>query len=130
MAKKNTSVRWYNVQGLAKSGFYSHVVQAGELLFVSGMLPVDHESGLKITDDIDRATELVLNNVKKALEATGSSLDKVIKVTVFLRDISDFGRMNEVYGKFFFNNPPARTCVAVKDIPGGFPLEIEAIATK
>lgn len=130
MVRESRYIRWYNVQGLTKSGFYSHVVQAGELLFVSGMLPVDYERGLKITDEIDKATELVLNNIKKALEATGSSLDKVVKVTVFLRDISDFSRMNEVYGKFFPNNPPARTCVAVKDIPGDFPLEMEVIATK
>jgi 2-iminobutanoate/2-iminopropanoate deaminase len=64
------------------------------------------------------------------LAAAGSSLEKIVKVTVFLRDIADFARMNEVYTRFFTSNPPARTCVAVKDIPGNFPLEIEVIASK
>lgn len=123
-------IRRYDINGFAKSGAYSHVVQAGELLFISGMLPIDYERGSKVTNDIGEATELVLNNISKILEAAGSRLDKVIKVTVFLRDIADFARMNEVYAKFFSTNPPARSCVAVKEIPGGFPLEIEVIAAK
>lgn len=120
----------YEIEGLAKSGFYSHAVQAGEFLFVSGILPIDYEKDLKITDDISKATEQVFNNIKKILEATGSSLDKIVKVTVFLRDIADFAHMNEAYRRYFSSNPPARTCVAVKDIPGNFPLEIEVIAVK
>ncbi len=120
----------YDINGFTKSGAYSHLVQAGEFLFISGMLPIDYEKGSRVTNDIGEATELVLNNISKLLEAVGSRMDRIIKVTVFLRDIADFARMNEVYAKFFSNNPPARSCVAVKEIPGGFPLEIEVIATK
>ncbi len=120
----------YDVDGLLKGGPYSHVVEAGGFLFVSGMVPVDIEKQLMITDDIKKATEIVLSNVKKALESAGSGLDKVVKASVFLRDMADFNGMNEVYRTFFPKSPPARTCVAVKEVPGNFPLEIEVIAIK
>ncbi len=120
----------HDVDVLIKSGPYSHVVEAGGFLFVSGIVPIDLEKQLMITDDIKKATELVLNNIKKVLESVGSSLDKVAKVTVFLRDMADFNSMNEVYRTFFPENPPARSCVAVKEVPGNFPLEIEVIAIK
>lgn len=123
-------IRRYDIDGFTKSGAYSHAVQAGEFLFVSGMLPIDYEKGLKVTDDIGRATEVTLSNIRNVLEAAGSSLEKVVKVTVFLQDIADFARMNEAYARFFSANPPARVCVAVKDIPGNLPLEIDVIATK
>jgi len=122
--------RVHDVDTLIKGGPYSHVVKAGDFLFVSGMVSIDSESNLMITDDIRAATELALNNVKKALESAGSGLDKVVKVTVFLRDVADFSGMNEVYGAFFPKNPPARSCVVVKEIPGNFPVEIEVIAIR
>lgn len=122
--------RVLNLDTLIKGGPYSHAVEAGEFLFVSGMVPIDIQKGLLITDDIKKATELVLNNVKMVLEHSGTSLDKVVKATVFLRDMADFSTMNEVYSKFWPENPPARTCVAVKEIPGNFPLEIEVVAIK
>lgn len=120
----------HNVETLIKGGPYSHVVEAGDLLFVSGIVPIDLEKQLMITDDIKKATEVVLNNAKRVLESVGSSLDKVVKATVFLRDMADFNSMNEVYRTFFPDNPPARSCVAVKEVPGNFPLEIEVIAIK
>ena len=120
----------HDVDVLIKGGPYSHVVVAGGFLFVSGMVSIDLENQLRITDDIKAATELALINVKKALESAGSSLDKVVKVTVFLRDAVDFNSMNEVYSTFFLKEPPARACVVVKGIPGDFPLEIEVIAIK
>jgi len=120
----------HDVDTLIKGGPYSHVVEAGGLLFVSGIVSIDFESKLRITDDIKAATELALINVKKALESVGSRLDKVAKVTVFLRDAADFNSMNEVYKTFFPKDPPARSCVVVKEIPGDFPLEIEVIAIK
>ncbi|MFC2050806.1 RidA family protein [Chloroflexota bacterium] len=120
----------YDVDGLMKGGPYSHIVEAGGFLFVSGILPTDPERKLAITDDIKAATELVLTNIKKALESVGSRLDKVVKTTVFLRDIADFNDMNDVYRTFFLEEPPARSCVAVREIPGNFPLEIEVIAIK
>jgi len=120
----------YNIDALAKGGPYSHVVEAGDFLFISGMLPIDIGKDLKITDDTRAATELVLSNVQRALESMGSSLRKVVKATVFLRDMADFSAMNEVYRTFFPENPPARSCVAVREIPGGFPVEIEVIAIR
>jgi len=120
----------HNIDTLIKGGPYSHVVEAGGFLFVSGMVPIDIQRSLIITDDVRQATELVLNNVKTALESAGSSLDKVVKANVYLRDMADFNSMNEIYGKFWPQNPPARTCVAVKEIPGNFPIEIEVVAVK
>ena len=120
----------HDLDALIKGGPYSHVVEAGGFLFVSGMVPIDIQKKLMITDDIKKATELVLSNVKVALESVGSSLDKVVKANVFLRDVADFNSLNEVYKTFWPESPPARTCVAVKEVPGNFPVEIEVIAIK
>jgi len=115
---------------LIKGGPYSHIIEANGFLFVSGMTPIDIEKGIMITDDIKKGTELALGNVKRALTAAGSSMEKVVRATVYLRDMADFNTMNEVYRTFFPSNPPARTCVAVKDIPGSSPIEVEVIALK
>lgn len=120
----------HDVDFLIKGGPYSHMIEANGFLFVSGMVPMDIEKNILIFDDIRKATELVLNNIKRALEAVGSDMNRVVKVTVFLRDMADFNAMNEVYKPFFPGSLPARTCVAVKEIPGNFPIEIEAIALK
>lgn len=120
----------YTSDELTKGGPYSHVVDAGELLFVSGMLPVDIVSGEKEMDDVTVATELAFRNVRRALAAAGVTTDNIVKVTVFLRDMDYIAAMNEVYNKVFPENPPARSCVAVKTIPGNYPLEIEVIAKK
>jgi 2-iminobutanoate/2-iminopropanoate deaminase len=120
----------HEVEFLSRKGPYSHAVEAGGLIFLSGMLPVDIEKNIHITDDISWATELCLNNIKRLLEHTGSDMGKVVKVTVFLTDMANFDAMNRVYKTFFPHSPPARTCVAVKGLPGGFPIEIEAIAVK
>jgi 2-iminobutanoate/2-iminopropanoate deaminase len=122
--------RTHDVDSLARGGPYSHIVEAGGLLFVSGIVSINPKKKLTITDDIRAATELALTNVKTALESVGSKLDKVVKVTVFLRDSADFNSMNEVYRTFFPKEPPAHSCVVVKEIPGGFPVEIEVIAIK
>ena len=120
----------HTIEGFPKVGPYSHVVEAGDLLFLSGMIPVDPGRGLSIKDDVAAATDLVLTNIRTALVSVGSGLDKVVKATVFLRDMADFAAMNEVYKTFFPADPPARSCVAVREIPGGFPIEIEVIAIK
>ena len=120
----------HDVDVLMKGGPYSHIVEAGGLLFMSGIVPTDSEKKLAITDDVKAATELVLTNIKKALEPVDSGLDKIVKATVFLKDMADFNVMNEVYRTFFPENPPARSCVAVREIPGNFLLEIEVIAIK
>ncbi|MFA5079525.1 MAG: Rid family detoxifying hydrolase [Dehalococcoidia bacterium] len=115
---------------LLKAGPYSHIVEAGGFLFLTGIDPMDLEKGLIITDDIVKATEIVMENMKRSLESVGSSMAKVVKVTVFLRDMGDFARLNEVYARYFPEKPPARTCVAVKEVPGNFQLKVDAIAIK
>ena len=115
---------------LLKAGPYSHIVEAGGFLFLTGIDPMDLEKGLIITDDIGKATEIVMENMKRSLESVGSSLAKVVKVTVFMRDMNDFAKLNEVYARYFPEQPPARTCVAVKEVPGNFQLKVEAIAIK
>jgi 2-iminobutanoate/2-iminopropanoate deaminase len=115
---------------LLKAGPYSHIVEAGGFLFLTGIDPMDMEKGLIITDDIVKATEIVMENMKRSLESVGSSMAKVVKVTVFLRDMGDFARLNEVYARYFPEQPPARTCVAVKEVPGNFQLKVDAIAIK
>jgi 2-iminobutanoate/2-iminopropanoate deaminase len=119
-----------DVDFLMKAGAYSHVVEAGGFLFITGIDPMDIEKGLIIMDDIEKATELILENMKRLLESVGSSLAKVVKVTIFMRDMADFQKLNAVYARYFPENPPARTCVAVKEVPGNFQLKVEAIAIK
>jgi 2-iminobutanoate/2-iminopropanoate deaminase len=119
-----------NSEFLLKAGPYSHIVEAGGFLFLSGIDPIDLEKILIFTDDIARATEIVLENMKRSLEYAGSSLAKVVKVTVFMRDMADFNKLNEVYARYFQVDPPARTCVAVKEVPGNFPLKVECVAIK
>jgi 2-iminobutanoate/2-iminopropanoate deaminase len=119
----------HNFEFLKKAGPYSNAVEANGFLFFSGMLPYD-DKGAVVTGDISKAAELTLGNIKRGLTALGSSMDKIVKTTVYLRDMADFAAMNEVFKIFFPVDPPARTCIAVKDIPAGAPLEIEVIALK
>lgn len=120
--------RAIDVDFLIKAGAYSHMVEAGGFLFITGMDPMDIEKGLIIMDDIDKATELILENMKRLLESVGSSMARIVKVTIFMKDMADFQRMNAVYARYFPGDPPARTCVAVKEVPGNFQLKVEAIA--
>ena len=120
----------YLIDGLPQGGPYSNVVEAGDLLFVSGTLPLDTTNDISIKDNVSKATELILNNIGKALAECGSSLENIVKTTVFLKDMADFNEMNNVYKTFFPIAQPARSCIAVKAIPGDFPVEIEAIAIK
>jgi len=111
----------------AAVGPYSQGIRASDLIFVSGQLPATRNGDL-ITDDIKAATKQSLENISAVLKAAGASLADVVKVTVFLEDMADFGAMNEVYKEFFAEPYPARAAVAVKTLPKGAPLEIEAIA--
>jgi 2-iminobutanoate/2-iminopropanoate deaminase len=119
----------HNFEFLKKAGPYSNAIEANGFLFFSGMLPYD-DKGAVATGDIGKATELALGNIKLGLTALGSSMDKIVKATVYLRDMTDFDAMNEVYKTFFPDDPPARTCIAVKDLPANSPIEIEVIALK
>lgn len=111
-------------------GPYSVVNGFENLLFVSGQLPVDIKTGQLISGDIKKATEAILSNIKNILEESGSSLENVLKVTVFLKDISKFSEMNDVYAQFFKTNPPARSAFQVGALPKNADIEIEVIAHK
>lgn len=111
----------------AAIGPYSQGIKVGNLVFTSGQLPLNPATG-ELESDIRKATQQSLENVKNILESAGSSMDKVAKVVVFLRDMNDFAAMNEVYGTFFTANPPARSAVQVARLPKDAIIEIEAIA--
>lgn len=111
----------------AAIGPYSQGVKVGNLIFTSGQLPINTQSG-ELVADIEGATKQSLDNVKAILEASGSSMDKVIKTVVFLRDMNDFAAMNAVYATYFPNNPPARSAVQVARLPKDAVVEIEAVA--
>ncbi|HIS98357.1 MAG TPA: reactive intermediate/imine deaminase [Candidatus Scatomorpha pullistercoris] len=115
----------------AAIGPYSQGVAAsGKIVFVSGQLPIDPATGAFAADDIQGQTEQSLKNVGAILAEAGYGYEDVVKTTVLLADIADFGPMNEVYAKFFTGACPARAAFAVKDLPKGAKVEIEAIAVK
>ena len=114
----------------AAIGPYSQAVQAGNMLFVSGQIPIDPATGAFAGDDIVTQTRQTLTNVQNILAAAGYTCADVVKTTVLLADIADFAAMNAVYAEFFTGDCPARACFAVKDLPKGALVEIEAIACK
>ena len=113
----------------AAIGPYSQAIDSGAgLVFVSGQLPIDPATGAFPEGGIKEQTAQSIRNAKAILEEAGSGLDKVVKTTVFLADMADFGAMNEVYSSYFTAPFPARSAVAVKDLPKGALVEIECIA--
>jgi len=108
-------------------GPYSHGNKIGDLIFTSGQLPINPETKELITE-IKAATRQSLENVKGILEEVGSSMDKVVKATVFVKDLGQFGEVNEVYSEYFGKNSPARSCVQVAKLPMDAVIEIEVIA--
>ena len=112
----------------AAIGPYSQAVKVGNLLYTSGQLAINVATGELINDDIKKATAQSLDNVKAILAEAGSSLDKVVKTLVFLKDMNDFAAMNEVYAQYFSENPPARSCVQAAKLPKDAIVEIEVIA--
>lgn len=113
----------------AAIGPYSQGIQTGNMVFVSGQLPVDSTSGELLTE-IAAATRQCLTNLAAVLAAGGCGLEKVVKTTVFMSDLQNFAAMNAVYAEFFKTNPPARSTVQVAALPKGAVVEIEAIAVK
>ena len=111
----------------AAIGPYSQAVVTGSLVFTSGQIPIDPATGNVEAVGIEAQTEQVMRNLGQVLEAAGSSFEKAVKTTCFLADIGDFGAFNAVYGKYFTSRP-ARSCVAVKDLPKGVLVEVEVIA--
>lgn len=114
----------------AAIGPYSQGVQAGPgtVVFISGQLPADPETGAFAAGGIGPMTRRCLENIKAILEASGATLENVVKTTVFLASLEDFAEMNRVYGEFFPQTPPARSTIAVAALPKGAPIEIEAVA--
>jgi len=104
-------------------------VQAGDFIFVSGQIPIDPRTSELVPGGIEEQTEQVIQNVKAILEAAGSSLKKIVKTTVYLADLNDFQRMNEVYARHFPTEKPARATVEVSRLPRGVKIEVDAIAT-
>ena len=109
-------------------GPYSQAIKVGEFVYTSGQVAIDPATGEFIGGGIAEQTERVLKNVAAVLEAAGSSLDQVVKTLVFLADMDDFSAMNEVYGKFFSDAPPARSTVEAARLPKDALIEIEAVA--
>jgi len=109
-------------------GPYSQAIRVGNLLFVSGQIPIDPATGEVVAGDIRAQTRQVLKNLAAIVEAAGSSLDRVAKTTVYLRDLSEFAAMNEVYAQFFGGEPPARSTVQVARLPRDAAIEIDLIA--
>ncbi|MBN1264024.1 MAG: RidA family protein [Anaerolineales bacterium] len=109
-------------------GPYSAAIRAGEFVFVSGNLGLDPASGEFDSGGVEAQTRRALQNLQAILGASGSAMDSVVKTTVFLQDMGDFGKMNAVYAEFFPAEPPARSAVEVAALPKGGLVEIEAIA--
>jgi 2-iminobutanoate/2-iminopropanoate deaminase len=109
-------------------GPYSQAIVAHGLVFAAGQIPLDPRTGQPVPGDVRVQTRRVLDNLKAVLEAAGSSMAKVVKTTVFLRDLNDFGAMNEIYGSYFMEDPPARSTVQVAKLPRDAAVEIEAVA--
>ena len=114
----------------AAIGPYSQAVKTGNLLFVSGQIPIDPATGIFAGEDIATQTRQSLTNLKAIVEEAGYTLADVVKTTVLLANMGDFAAMNAVYAEFFPENCPARAAFAVKDLPRGALVEIEAIAGK
>src|SRR5436305_6035345 len=109
-------------------GPYSQAVKAGGMVFCSGQIPIDPSTGEFVSQVVAEQTEQVLKNLSEVLKAAGTGLDNVVKTTVFLADMNDFGEMNEVYGRYFTDNKPARATVQAARLPRDAKVEIECIA--
>jgi 2-iminobutanoate/2-iminopropanoate deaminase len=114
----------------AAIGPYSQAIASGDFVFASGQVALDPVTGQLSQGDVREQTRLALRNVQAVLEAAGSSLDGVVKTTVFLTQMADFAAMNEVYAEAFTSAPPARSTVAVAELPRGARVEIEVIALR
>ncbi len=113
----------------APAGHYSQGIVHNGLVYVSGQLPIDPDTGEKVLGSIEQQTEQVLENVAAVLKASGSSLDRVIKTTVYVSDIKLWDRVNNVYSKYFGDHAPARAVVPTGPLHHGFQIEIEAVAS-
>jgi 2-iminobutanoate/2-iminopropanoate deaminase len=111
-------------------GPYSQAIQAGNLLFLSGQIPIDPKTGELVEGDIRQQTQQALENIKGLLESQGLSMEDVVKTTIFLKDMGNFNQVNEMYATFFSSFPPARSTVEVAKLPRNAAIEIEAVALR
>ena len=111
-------------------GTYSQAVEVGNMIFTSGMIPINPATGELVAGTVEEQAEQAISNLKNLLEAAGSSMDRVVKTVVFIRDMEDFAKINEIYAKYFTEPYPARSCVQVARLPKDVAIEIEAIAEK
>jgi 2-iminobutanoate/2-iminopropanoate deaminase len=112
----------------APIGPYSQAVRAGGFVFVSGQISIDPATGNVVADDVASQTKRVLENLKAVLEAAGTSMDRVVKTTIFLANINDFAKVNEVYATYFPKEPPARSTIQAGALPKGLAVEIDVVA--
>jgi 2-iminobutanoate/2-iminopropanoate deaminase len=109
-------------------GPYSQGIIAGDYLFVSGQIPINPETGELIKEPFEKAAEQAIKNMISVVRAAGGDIENIVKVTVYIDDISRFAEFNEVYSRFFTDHKPARAVIEVSSLPKGAPLEVEAIA--
>ncbi len=114
----------------AAIGPYSQAIECGDMIYTSGMIPIDPATGDLVTGNVEAQAEQAISNLEALLSAAGSSIEKVVKTVVFISDMEDFGKINEVYAKHFQEPFPARSCVQVARLPKDVAIEIEAIAVK
>jgi 2-iminobutanoate/2-iminopropanoate deaminase len=113
----------------AAIGPYSQAIQVGDFIFFSGQIPISPQSGAMVSGGIVEQTRQVMANMRALLSASGLGFANVVKTTIYLTDLADFATVNEIYGEFFVQSPPARACVQVAALPKGAAIEIEWIAT-
>lgn len=112
----------------AAIGPYSQAVLVNGMLFTSGVIPIDPETNMLVQGDVEVQARQAIGNLKNLIEASGSAMDKVVKTTVFIKNMNDFGKINDIYKEFFTSDFPARSCVEVARLPKDVLIEIEAIA--
>lgn len=117
-------------QAPAAIGPYSQAIEIGNLIFTSGMIPINPVTGELVTGSVEAQAEQAFTNLKNLIEASGASMDNVIKTVVFIRDMEDFGKINEIYAEYFPEPYPARSCVEVARLPKDVALEVEAVVEK
>lgn len=112
----------------AAIGPYSQAVRAGNFLFISGQIGINPSTGELVKGGVEEEVKRIMENIKAILHSVSATFDNVVKTTIFLKDINDFSRVNEIYGKYFPSDPPARSTVGVSQLPRGASVEIEVIA--
>jgi len=114
----------------AAIGPYSQAIEVNGMVYTSGMIPINPQTGELVTGSVEEQAEQAFSNLKALVEASGSSMDKVVKTVVFIKNMDDFGKINAIYEKYFTEPYPARSCVEVARLPKDVALEVEAVTLK